>query len=474
MTLAPTYSWFLALRYLLARWVNVLGIAGVAVAVWALIVVIAVFSGFIAEIREHIRGATADLVLADVNERCSYEAVRQVLERDPDVVATAPRLQHYAVLFPRGFGAQKPIVYTGAMGGSPLRYNFVNLIGVDPQREARTTSFGEWLRLEGEDGAAYAVADPSRPLAVSEGLYRRAQALAGRPLPQGELLSTGDGLLLGLRRMERGEPMEPGEVVDVVTARPARTQSGDETVKKIRRQCVITGGYSTRYRTFDESNAFVDIDWLRELLGQGRLVRGSVDLVSEVAIRVRPGADLQVVRHRLDQAVHGIAGGAVQTWEEQNAIFLGAVDHERGMMKLVLFCVMLVAAFLIYATLHMMVTQKVKDIGILTSLGAVPGGIAAIFLLCGIVVAAVGGATGVVLGVLSARYLNDVNDWFRARLGLELFPTDLYDLQSIPYRLDADWIATVVLTAFALALLVAFLPARRAARLDPVKALAYE
>ncbi len=472
--MAPAYSWFLALRYLFARRVNVLGIAGVAIAVWALIVVIAVFSGFIAEIRGHIRGATADLVLSGVDERCSYEAVRGVLERDPDVVATAPRLQHYAILFPHGWRSFRPIVHTGATGGAPLRFNFVNLVGVDPAREARTTAFAEWLRLdEAEQGARLAVADPARPFAVSEAVYRRALALAGRPQPAGELLSTGHAILQSASRMTRGEPMEVGQVVDVVSARFSR-RGGDEAVLKVRRQCVTAGAFATRYRAFDEGNAFVDIELLREMLGHDRYAPGSVDLVTEVAIRLRPGADLVAVAARLQDAVHPVAGGSVQTWEEQNAVFLGAVDHERAMMKLVLFCVMLVAGFLIYATLHMMVTQKVKDIGILGSLGAEPRGIAAIFVLCGVVVAAAGGALGTALGLLSARHLNDVNDWCRDRFGLELFPTELYDLRTIPYRIEPDWVATVLAGAFALALVVAFLPARRAARLDPVKALAYE
>jgi lipoprotein-releasing system permease protein len=143
-------------------------------------------------------------------------------------------------------------------------------------------------------------------------------------------------------------------------------------------------------------------------------------------------------------------------------------------MKVSLFAVMLVAAFLIYATLHMMVTQKVKDIGILTSLGATPRGIAAIFVLCGGVIAVVGCSAGLAIGILSAHYLNDVNDWFDASFGVELFPTELYDLDRIPYRIEPDWVAQVLIAASVLALLVAYLPARRAARMAPVKALSYE
>ena len=96
------YSTFLARRYLFSRWVNVLGTIGVAVAVWALIVVVAVFSGFIGEIREGIRGATPDLLLSGLAEDTSFAAVDLALRDDRDVASTAPRLRHYGMYYPYG------------------------------------------------------------------------------------------------------------------------------------------------------------------------------------------------------------------------------------------------------------------------------------------------------------------------------------------------------------------------------------
>ncbi len=93
------FSWFLATRYLVTRRVNALGVGGVAVAVWALIVVIAVFSGFIGEIRDSIRTSSPELLLTNLapDRDHSYEALREVIEADQDVLATAPRLSHYGI-----------------------------------------------------------------------------------------------------------------------------------------------------------------------------------------------------------------------------------------------------------------------------------------------------------------------------------------------------------------------------------------
>jgi lipoprotein-releasing system permease protein len=75
---------------------------------------------------------------------------------------------------------------------------------------------------------------------------------------------------------------------------------------------------------------------------------------------------------------------------------------------------------------------------------------------------------------LSAHYLNDVNDWCGETFGVTLFPANIYALGAIPYRIEPTWVLQVLASAFVLAVLVAYFPARRAARMDPVKALSYE
>ncbi|MEC8251958.1 MAG: ABC transporter permease, partial [Planctomycetota bacterium] len=57
---------------------------------------------------------------------------------------------------------------------------------------------------------------------------------------------------------------------------------------------------------------------------------------------------------------------------------------------------------------------------------------------------------------------------------IELFPRGLFDLDEVPCHLEPSWVATVALGAVALSVIVAFLPARKAARLNPVTALSYE
>ena len=253
----------------------------------------------------------------------------------------------------------------------------------------------------------------------------------------------------------------------------------------LQRTFAFAGTFQTGARLFDDSMAIVPIEPLRTMLGHDALDEGSIDLCTDVAVRATKGLtieQLQTLADRLVDRVKQALGTPmptgckpeVLTWEQQNAVFLDAVDTERAMTTLVLFAVMLIAAFLIFATLHMMVTQKTKDIGILTALGGSQRGVGQICTRCGMVIGAFGVVGGVGLGLATLWNLNPINDWLFESIGFELFPRTLFDLPKVPYRIETPWLVGVAAAAFVLTLFVAWVPARMAARMHPVKALSYE
>jgi lipoprotein-releasing system permease protein len=328
---------------------------------------------------------------------------------------------------------------------------------------------------------------------VPGALEYRARKRARLPVPPtaAEWTSQWPGLLLGRRRARAQDFLQLGDPRDVVSvdfvgpsARTGGAPGGtgtDAGVQPLQRTFAFAGLYDTGAKLFDEVTALVPIESLRTMLGHHALDDRSIDIVTDVAIRATPGLDeeqLQALAAALLPKVRAaLPPGArpeVLTWREQNRVYLDAVEHERAMTSAVLFAVMLIAGFLIFATLHVMVTQKTKDIGILTALGGTPSGVGAIFTHCGMVVGALGCTFGTLAGLVSLVWLNPLNDWMAATFGVELFDRTLFDLPQIPYRIEPDWILLVVLAAFLLTLLVAWLPARKAAYLDPVQALAFE
>lgn len=482
--MAATFSWFLAIRYLVSRKINLIGMIGVALAVWALIVVVAVFSGFISDIRANTKNASPDLILTGLPDDASYAAIAPGIEADPDVVATAPRLRQESLLFPHG-RMPRTVNHTDPMPMSPLAFDFVEVIGVDFERETAISDVASWLAAapRSRGGFDLDLADPQNPLAIDPDALdasRRVLRLDNRDRGQ-VTLRTPPGILLGYTRTGN---LLPAHELSIVAARPEAGPSGKPVLRKMRRVFALAGGFRSKNRVFDQTKALVDIEVLRTSLGHDQFDPDSIDLVTDIGIAVRPGADLDAVAARIADRAGGV--GRVLTWEQQNALFLSVVDQERGMMKLILFTVILVSVFLIYATMHMMVTQKIKDIGVLSAMGATRQGVRNVFLLCGVTIAVFGCLGGAFIGWATATWLDEIDGfiadtvatvggWFGFDTGgWSLFPRTLYALDRIPTEVEPAWVLQVSLGAFAMTLLAAWLPARRAATFEPVRALGYE
>lgn len=460
------FAWFLAFRYLISRPVTWLGVLGVSLASWALIVVIAVFSGFIGSIRDGVRNSSPDLLVTDLPIDQSYQALAATLAEVDGVAALAPRLRHYGTFHQLATG---DLVQVSSTVDFANRENdFLQLLGVDPELEPKVTPVREWL-------APTAAAAGGGLFDVSATAAWHGRQRADLPVPKRveDFRVDWPGMLLGKDRARR-RWLQLGDPIELLTAAFAKDAEGKVRIYPVAWRCYFAGAFQTDHRTFDDNTALLPIETLRTMLGHDRESDDSIDVCTDIAVKVAAGFDYAAVAARLATATDALLpGGAhcsVLTWEQQNQVFLDAVEIERALMKLVLAAVMLIAAFLIYATLHMLVAQKVKDIGILGALGGAPRSVGAIFAVCGFVIGVLGCIGGVLLGVLNTIYLNPVLDF----LGIRIFPPNMYDLKQVPTRLDPLWVMQVAGGAFVLAMLMAWLPARRAARLDPVEALSYE
>jgi lipoprotein-releasing system permease protein len=135
-------------------------------------------------------------------------------------------------------------------------------------------------------------------------------------------------------------------------------------------------------------------------------------------------------------------------------------------MGLVIFFIMIVAAFNIVGTLTMIVADKTREIGILQAMGLSRGAIGRIFLAQGAMVGAVGVSTGLVSGLLIAAA---VDRW-------RLVPINpaVYFIDHLPVRVEPLDVAIVVVVSLGLAVAATIYPARSAAGLTPVEAIRHE
>ena len=164
----------------------------------------------------------------------------------------------------------------------------------------------------------------------------------------------------------------------------------------------------------------------------------------------------------------------MQSWIQRNGTYVTALVVERNVMRLILFIVVIITALNIITGVLMLVKNKARDIAILRTIGATRAGVVRIFMMSGTILGMAGVGTGVVLGVLCAIYIAPIQHFLEALLNVQLFPPDIYQLDSLPAKLEWDEVAWVGGMAFIVTLLMSIIPSMWAARLNPVEALRFE
>jgi lipoprotein-releasing system permease protein len=436
-----------ALRLLRARKINLISILGVMIGVGAIIVVMSVMDGFQKDLRAMIRGTLSD-VLVQVNPELVTDP--QALMADVEAIdgVTAVTIQrHTFAAIPVG-GTIK-----NQQGG---RQNWlpIQLIGIDPRTEGRVSKVLEQMTP--------ALGHPENPFELDEEVL-------------GEFLEEDTPRVAVSRWMARRLGLHVGRRFVIVSL--DRHRDGGESFVMNDQEVIVSRLYKSGNRDFDRLHAYVD------LTATGRAFFRSVEgTVAELRIKLDDydrfgelkGSIIRAVGKHDPSLVLDDPDWYVETWEDRQASLLSAVENEKHLLAFVLFFIVLVGCFTIFATLTMTVVEKTRDIGILRALGATPGGILSIFLLNGVLVGTLGAALGYGAGMLVAHNVNPIRNFLRENFGWDIFPVDIYLFDEIPTYIDQPAAFAFALGAAISALVFAIIPAVRAARLRPVNALRYE
>ena len=267
------------------------------------------------------------------------------------------------------------------------------------------------------------------------------------------LVGTGFARRLGL---------VPGDKVTLVTPRSRVTVFGSvPRLKSFRVAATFKVGMSE----YDNNFVFIPLAAAQKLFGTGTGVTSLEVMLSgpdEVAA-VMP-------------AIRAAAGEPVSLvdWRQANASFYTAVRVERNVTLLIVTLVILVAAFNIISGMVMLVKDKGRDIAILRTMGATRGMVMRIFFLAGALIGVIGTAAGFGVGLTIALYLEDIRQWLKGLIDIDLFAEEIYFLSEVPSRVEAADVIGAVIMALSLSFLATLYPAWRASRLDPVEALRYE
>jgi len=207
----------------------------------------------------------------------------------------------------------------------------------------------------------------------------------------------------------------------------------------------------------DARRAYVTLDAARALLA-------APGEASWVEVKLKDPGSLQSAKASLAKRLgrHWVVVDLL----EQNQDLLRALNTEKAILFLAIALIVVVAALNIVSTLILTVTDKIKDIGALTAMGARPRSIAGVFVLQGLVIGVVGGLVGLLLGSGIA--------WWLDRYKIIALNPQVYYLTHVPFTLRPVDLALVSGVVLAVSLLATLYPAFKAAGLDPVEALRYE
>jgi lipoprotein-releasing system permease protein len=436
-----------------------------------LIVVNSVMAGFSTKLRDRLHGVLSD-VTVEALEFDGFadpaEKIRRIMvsEAGPHVAAISPAIETVAMM---------QYTYRGA-----TITKMVKLMGVDPEGHARVGGFAEYLY--GQDGQRM---PPS--FALSEAAKFRMQAfrLPAAPSPPAvETLPTDppppepwiheekqlNGAILGhaLAHFRRYRPdgsyvpeytREPGDTVTLICPGGAKLAPEFD-------RFAVAGYFKSEMSEYDANLVFVPLDHLQRL-------RGMQDRATSLHLRLTDFAKAKPVVAELKR-IFPEHVYAVLTWEDKQGPLLSAIDIERGILNVLLFLIVGVAGFGILAIFSMIVIEKTRDIGILKALGASNGGILGIFLGYGLLLGIVGAALGTALGLAITWNLNPIEAFVSRLTGHEVFNRKVYYFDQIPTFVQTANIVWVNVGSVLIAAVFSILPALKAARLQPVRALRFE
>lgn len=223
----------------------------------------------------------------------------------------------------------------------------------------------------------------------------------------------------------------------------------------------VQGVFHSGYYDYDNSVAFINLGEAQRILQMDDRVSGlAVKLHDAFAAEKYTGPD-----GILDQVLGGYPY-YYEDWITHNGALFAWMKIEKWSAFIVLSLIVLVAAFNIVSTLIMMVMDKTREVGILKSMGATRRNIGRIFVYQGLLV----GVTGVLMGSTLGYVICYIQDKYK----IISLPADIYFVSAIPMDLQMRDFLAVTITALFLCWLSSFYPARKAAQLDPVDAIRSE
>ena len=413
------FEWFVGFRYTRAKrknhfisFISFTSMIGIALGVWALIVVLSVMNGFQEELRTRILGVASHLEISGANNQLTgWQDLSARVKNQPKVIASAPYVMAQGMLS-NGQAVQGALV----RGVLPLMENSVADIG-------KKMKVGRLEDLKAGEFYIVLGSDLAMNLGVSVGDKVTLMA------PQGQFTPTG-------------------------------------VMPRIK-QFKVAGLFQIGMYEYDAGLALIHMDDAAKLYRMG-------DAVSGLRLKLDDLFDAPEMARTLSQKLETTGAFYITDWTQQHANFFKAVQLEKKVMFIILTLIVAVAAFNIVSTLVMAVTDKRADIAIMRTFGASPRSIMQIFMIQGALIGIIGTLAGAVLGVITALNIETIVPFLERIFKVQFLAKDVYYISDLPSKLVWSDVMTIVILSGVLSLLATLYPSYKASKINPAEALRYE
>jgi lipoprotein-releasing system permease protein len=423
----PAFSRFefmIAWRYLRAKraeggvsvmtWISLIGIT---LAVFALIVTLAVRSGFRTELVDTFLGSNAHVTVYSagyvddqgqmVKGFTDYDATAKALAAIPGVTEAAPQIKGQVMM-------------TAGEGSSGAEVFGLRLADLRK------------IKRIGDGADAYGnIDDFDKGIAIGSGLARELG------------VSVGDKLRM----------ISPSGVKTAFGSSPR------------------VNAYTVVY-VFTSGNYLIDQSRVYMPFAEAQSYFNREDRADEFEVMVENPEQIDLYRDKVLAA--GGASALLWTWQDSAGSYLNALKIEDNVMFLIMSILVLIATLNIISGLIMLVKNKGRDIGILRTMGLTEGSVLRIFFICGAFTGVVGTLFGVVLGCLFATYIDSIVAGINFLTGGDVWDPSIRGIYALPAELKFGDVMSAMALSLGLSFIVTIFPARRAARMNPVEALRYE
>lgn len=471
------YKYLLCWRYLRTRYIALASVISVMLGVATMIVVNAVMAGFAEKMRDRLHGILADVVVESYALE-GFNNSDEVMARIEDLVgdqliAMAPTMETPGILRFRI--------------GSESITRPVQVIGVRPMERAKTGDFAEHLfdQAGNQIPPSFDVPDELRSQSPAgmrlkeledepEDAFTRAMTDHLKQQAQEQVPEHGALVGYAIATFHRGNGLPdqfltpPGTKIHLVFPKHGKIPEPGYD------EFTVIGYFKSGMSEYDSTHVYVPLEQLQ----RARLLvdENGQGAVNQIQLKVKPGVDIDRMAETLQLDLEKLRPMyfRVSTWEQKQGPLLAAVAIEQSILNILLFFIIAVAGFGILAIFSMIVVEKTRDIGIMKALGASTSGVRNIFLGYGLLLGAVGSGVGMVGGLLFVHYINEIEKVLSVILRQKVFDDSIYYFDRIPTLVETPTLIGIVAGAMFIAIAASIWPARRAAKMHPVKALRFE